>query len=125
MARSYSARLRRWKVRAPGLGFLAAAASMVSSIEVTKAVTSSSGGRLTPGGGIIPALSLRIIFSATGAFAVGFAGSNSSRVRLPRNRRSLWQRTQYCCTRSSLAALDTGTTAPWTAPKGRSESGGD
>ena len=125
MARSYSARLRRWKVRVPGLGFLAAAASMFSSIAATKAVTSSSGGRLTPGGGIIPALSLRIIFSATGAFAVGFAGSNSSRVRLPRNRRSLWQRTQYCCTRSSLEAPDPGTTVPWTAPKGRSESGGD
>jgi len=58
--RSYSARLSRWNDRVPGL---TGAASMVDSSVSTRASSVSPPGRFDPGGGIISARSLRIIFS--------------------------------------------------------------
>jgi hypothetical protein len=47
------------------------------------------------GGGIIPACSLRIIFSATSAFCAARATSNAASDRPPVFLVSLWQPTQY------------------------------
>ena len=60
----------------------------------------SPAGRAAPGGGIIPARSLRIIRSAMSAFSAARATSKSSRTRLPRRRRWLWQPVQYSWTTS-------------------------
>ena len=94
MARSYSARLSLWNDLTPGLGSRMAAASTVSSRVVASMVSSSPSGRGMPGGGIIPARSLRMIFSAVSACAAAAVTSNSSSERLPRSVTSLWQVTQ-------------------------------
>ena len=52
-------------------------------------------GRRFRGGGIMAALSFRIIFSATSACSTASAASKCSRLRLPLSRASLWHRTQY------------------------------
>ncbi len=57
-------------------------------------------GRFAPAGGIMPARSLRIIFSATAALSVTRAASNDARVNPPALPRSLWHVTQYCLTRA-------------------------
>ena len=94
-AAAYSARLRRWKVLRPGFGSLAAIRSMVVSSSVTIAARSSGSGRGIPEGGIMPARSLRIIFSIVGRRWAASAMSKPSRTRFWMRRLSLWQRTQY------------------------------
>jgi hypothetical protein len=51
---------------------------------------------LAPGGGIIPARSLRIIFSVTSACSAAFVTSYEASVSPPAFARSLWHVTQYC-----------------------------
>ena len=75
----------------------AALSSRVSS-EVTSALTASASGFLAVGGGIIPARSLRIIFSAVSAFCSAFEASNPASTRPPAFPRSLWHPLQYCAT---------------------------
>ena len=94
-AAAYSARLRRWKVLRPGFGSLAAIRSMVSSSCVAISASTSGSGRGIPEGGIIPARSLRIIFSIVGRREAASAMSKPSRTRFWMRRRSLWQRVQY------------------------------
>ena len=66
-ARAYSARFNRCDGREPGLGWRAAARSMrVSNPSIREAMADGSG-RLAPAGGIMPALSFRIIFSVVAA----------------------------------------------------------
>ena len=50
-------------------------------------------GRRVPGGGIIPARSLLMIFSASGWFSRGVSASKDASDILPRSRSSLWHRT--------------------------------
>jgi len=65
--RSYSARFNRWNVREPGLGRATAERSRFFSSAIASCVSVSPPGRGVPGGGIIPARSLPIIFSAVAA----------------------------------------------------------
>ena len=91
MARSYSGRFSRWNVRRPGLGLAAANSSMrLSSAEVSAASWAGSG-FLAPGGGIRPALNLRIIFSTTSACSCARMASKPASDRPPALARSLWQ----------------------------------
>ncbi len=90
MACAYSARLRRWKGRLPGSGAIAAASSRRRSRISTRFSNAAASGRLGPGGGIMPARSLRTIRSATSACSTASRTSNRSRDRLPRSVRSLW-----------------------------------
>ena len=61
---AYSARLRRWNVRRPGIGTAAALVDLRSSAcGRAPASAAGSGRRAAGGGGICPARSLRIIFS--------------------------------------------------------------
>ncbi len=92
---SYSAWFRRWKVRLPGIGWSAAAASSSASSASTNANSVSPAGRLAPGGGIIAARSLRTMRSATSALSAAASVSKPCKERFPVTRRSLWQRTQY------------------------------
>ncbi len=94
MERAYSARLRRWKVRPPGFGLAAAAASIFVSSVVASASRISAGGLLAPLGGIIPARSLWMIFSASSAFAGSAPTSKSASDMLPRCSVVPWQRRQ-------------------------------
>jgi hypothetical protein len=80
---AYSARLSRWNVRRPGFGRVTAAASIRVSSAEASAVTTAGSGRSAPAGGIMPARSLRIIFSATSAVWSARAGSNVSSTRPP------------------------------------------
>ena len=74
-ARAYSTRLSRWNGRRPGLGVTGAAVSMRVSSAAASASSVCSSGRRAPGGGIMPARSLRIIFSAD----VGVLGRGGQR----------------------------------------------
>ena len=94
MACSYSARLRRWKGRLPGSGASAAASSRRRSSVSTSVSSAAPSGRRGPGGGIMPARSLRTIRSATSACSAASLTSNRSSDRLPRRERSLWHATQ-------------------------------
>ena len=94
MAREYSGRFSRWKVRPPGFGFAVADASIVVSSALTSASCVGASGRGDSGGGIMPACSLRIIFSATSAFCAACATSNAASDRPPVFLVSLWQVTQ-------------------------------
>ena len=115
IARSYSGRLSRWKVRPPGFGFSTAARSTMSSSVSTSSSSSSSGGRRTPGGGIMPARSLRIIFSAVSASVSATSTSKDSRVRLPASRRLLWQLVQTPWT-MSFGPAPTRNAEAWRKP---------
>ena len=124
-AAAYSARLRRWKVLRPGSGSAAAMRSMVFSSSVTIASRSSGSGRGMPAGGIMPARSLRIIFSIVGRRSAASAMSKPSSTRSRVRRRSLWQRVQYRATISlgpgvakSTAAADVCGARPGTAASG-------
>ena len=89
IARSYSGRFRRWNVRRPGFGLLAACSSMrVSSAAVSDDSTGPSG-RLAPGGGMRPALIFRIIFSTTSGCCCAFIASQPASDRPPAFARSL------------------------------------
>ncbi len=94
-ARAYSARLARWNGRNPGLGLSAAARSIRSSSVRASPSSASPSGRFAPAGGIMPARSFRIIFSAISTCAVALAASNEASVSPPALARSLWQPTQY------------------------------
>ena len=80
---AYSALLSRWKGREPGFGAASAASSMMVSRVSTSAVSVSLPGCGAPGGGIIPALSLAMIFSATSGVCGASRTSNSARERFP------------------------------------------
>ena len=77
MERSYSGWLRRWKPRCPTLFSFSAASSIFPSSRSTRASNVSGPGRGIPGGGIIPARSFAIIFSAVSGRAAAAATSNS------------------------------------------------
>ncbi len=90
MLRSYSARLRRWNVRRPGLGARNAFASIRRSRVVISTSSVSPPGRDRPGGGIIPVRNLPIIFSATsGDVEPTVSRSKPASDRLPSLRVSL------------------------------------
>ena len=89
MTRSYSARLSRWKRRIPGLGRGAAASSTSCSSVSTSTSSVSPAGRGIPGGGIIPARSLRIMRSAVSAYSGARATSNPWSDMLPVSKASL------------------------------------
>jgi hypothetical protein len=95
MARSYSGRFRRWNVRRPGLGDLPAAVSSVVSSALMSATCVAGSGRCAPRGGIMPACSFTMIFSATSACSTALATSNDARDSPAAGRRSLWQPAQY------------------------------
>ena len=100
--RAYSARLRRWNGRRPGFGRSAAARSIRVSIDDANAVSVASSGRFAPAGGIMPARSLRIIFSATSG-CCSIVGRVERRERKPPALpRSLWHVAQYCLTSCGL-----------------------
>ena len=112
----YSARLRRWKVRPPGLGFRRASSSMVFSSVSTRASRVSPAGRGMPGGGIMPARSLRIMRSAVSAFSAAASTWKPDKVMLPVRRASLWQTWQYWATTSvSVAAGRWEAARAWSA----------
>ena len=69
-------------MRLPGL--IGAHASITFSSVSTKATKVSPFGRLEPGGGIISARILRIIFSATSPFSKALSTTKLRRLRLPR-----------------------------------------
>ena len=94
--RAYSARFRRWNVRRPGFGRGSAAASSCASSDAASASSGRLGRALVRRrGGIMPARSLRIIFSATSARCSAFAGSKSSRTRSPFALSASWHSRQY------------------------------
>jgi len=64
---AYSNRLSRCRAGLPGLGFTAAAESSADSRVAATALSAAVPGRRAPAGGIRPARSLRIIFSASSA----------------------------------------------------------
>src|SRR5262245_16418603 len=105
-ARAYSARFSRWNGRHPGLGFNAAALAIRDSNESTSARTAAASGCRAVGGGIMPARSFRIIFSAVSAFASIFAASKPARTSPPALPRSLWQPEQYCATSWFCASIE-------------------
>ena len=93
-AREYSGRFRRWNVRTPGFGLIADALStFVSSAPINAAYVAASG-RGDAGGGMNPACSLRMTFSATSAFCAPCITSNAASDRPPALPLSLWQPTQ-------------------------------
>ena len=76
----------------PGLGLLAANSSIRDLERRRRARRSApSSGRLAPGGGIMPARSLRIIFSMTSGCSCAFIASKLASERPPALPRSLWQ----------------------------------
>ena len=77
IARPYSARLRRWNGRDPGLGLTSAARSIRDSSATASALICSGSGRRALAGGIMPARSLRIIFSVVMTWS-GFAAFDAS-----------------------------------------------
>jgi hypothetical protein len=87
--------LSRWNGRQPGFGFSAAAASIFVSRASTNALMVAASGRFALGGGIMPARSLRIIFSATSACCSAFAASKPASTSPPALPRSLWHVAQY------------------------------
>ena len=103
-----SARLSRWKVRNPGLGFCSQAASTRASSSAASASRVSPAGRGNPRGGIIPARSLRIIRSAVSAISGADSTSNAWNEMLPVMRASLWQTWQYVRTTPVSEATRSG-----------------
>ena len=89
IAAAYSARLKRWKGRRPGFGRTAATRSIRVSIDEANAVSVASSGRLAPAGGIMPARSLRIIFSASSGCCSIADASNAANDKPPAFPRSL------------------------------------
>ncbi len=90
-ARAYSARLRRWNDRLPGLGAFTAAASRCASKAAAMSAMPAPSGRFAPAGGIMPTRILRIIFSASTTSSPSFAASKAASDRPPALPRSLWQ----------------------------------
>jgi hypothetical protein len=77
----------------------AAALSMVVSSDSASATARyMARERRAPGGGIMPARSLRIIFSATSACCGASPTTNDASDSPPDFPRSLWQPAQYCRT---------------------------
>ncbi len=62
----------------------------LSSAVVSDSIAAPSG-RFAPGGGIIPARSLRIIFSTISGSSCAFIASKPASERPPALPRSLWQ----------------------------------
>ena len=90
-ARAYSARLSRWKGRQPGFGLTAANSSSRASRACTRPSSAPSGGRFAPAGGIIPARSLRTIFSAVAGDSWASIALKPASDSPPALARSLWQ----------------------------------
>ena len=91
--RSYSGRLRRWNPRGPGFG-VEAALSMTFSIVWTSSSSVSPAGRRAPGGGMMSARNLRIIFSDVSRFEGAASTAKSSSDRFPFIVFALWQAPQ-------------------------------
>ncbi len=89
-ALAYSARFSRWNGRQPGLGFTAAVSSMRDSSAVVSAAMVLASGRLAPAGGIMPARSLRIIFSTSSGCSCARIALNPASDSPPALARSLW-----------------------------------
>ena len=105
---AYSARLRRCRTGAPGLGLAAAARSSASSsCEVTRSSVARSG-RGAPLGGIMPVRSFRTTFSHACGSRPTCSTSSWSSTSPPAFIRSLWQVAQY---RSSIARASAGVAA--------------
>ena len=94
MARAYSARLRRWNVPAARVR-LRRRGGVHRRLERARSAPRSvaGSGRREPGGGIMPACSLRIIFSASSACCAALAMSNAASDG-PLVMRGLWQPAQ-------------------------------
>src|SRR4051794_25996398 len=107
----YSARFSRWNGRQPGFGFSVEAASIFASSVSTNALIVAASGRRAPGGGIMPARSLRIIFSVTSACSVTLLASNPASTRSPDFIFSLWQVPQFCATSLFCSSIDREPTA--------------
>ena len=82
-------------MRRPGLGLLAACLSSVDSSATVSASSTAASGRGDRAGGIMPARSFTIIFSAFSACETASFTSNLARLRSAAGRRSLWQPAQY------------------------------
>ena len=71
----------------------------------------AASGRRAPGGGIMPARSLRIIFSATSGCSAIFAASKPASTSSPAFMLSLWHAAQFCATSLFCASMDDAKTA--------------
>ena len=89
IAFAYSARFRRCRIGAPGLGCAAASASSAASSADCTARYVASSGRREPCGGIVRASSLRTTFSQTSGFDPARAASSPSSDSPPVFRRWL------------------------------------
>ena len=83
MALAYSARFRRWTSGRPGCGEAKDARSSCDVSEVRSACLSASGGAGMPGGGIMPARTLRTTFSQMSLWAPTSDRSIFSRTSPP------------------------------------------
>ena len=79
----YSALVNLWNLLTPGFGFASAFWSTVVSNSSTRARSVSGFGLGIPGGGIMPALNFRIIFSAVSGWFGAFSTSNPVKERFP------------------------------------------
>ena len=87
-------------MRPPGLGALTAFASINFSSVSARMLSVSPPGRARPGGGIMPARNLPIIFSAVSGVSGALATLKFCSVKLPAVplRVSLWQPAQFFLT---------------------------
>ena len=83
MALAYSARFSRWTSGRPGWGDARAARSSCDVSEPRSACLSASGGAGMPGGGIMPARTLRTTFSHVSLWAPTSDRSIFSRISPP------------------------------------------
>src|ERR1700722_11591774 len=102
MELAYSVRFSGWRAGLPGFGWAAAATSMLVSSDTANAFIAAASGFGMPGGGIKPARTLRITFSAWSAFFSGCARSSCVQEKFPDFSFSLWQAREYgstwvCC----------------------------
>ena len=81
-------------------------------MAVARPSSDAASGRFAPGGGIMPACSLRIIFSPSGAWSVMLASLNSVSVSWPLRDFSLWQPVQNCETTASGSSDAAGAFGP-------------
>src|SRR5579862_6646494 len=83
---------------------MAAAWSIPVSSAVMKALIVAASGRGIPGGGIMPACSMRIAFSSDWALRSGWARSTPVHEKFPDFSLSLWQAAQVLVTKACSEA---------------------
>ena len=91
----YSVRLTRWSSGAPAYGCSAAARSIDVSTADRNALSVAASGRGAPDGGMRPARSLWIIFSAVSACLSACAGSKFCSDKPPALPSASWHPRQY------------------------------